>query len=69
MTTCLEETSENGDRGMTSTNLSPVSNFDGALTADIAAISRIDAVASIVEIVCCTTGMGFAAAARVARDR
>ena len=54
---------------MTSTNLSPVSNLDAALTADITAISRIDAVASILEIVCRTTGMGFAAVARVTRDR
>jgi len=67
--TDLEETLENADRGMTSTNLSSVSNFDAALTADVAAISRIDAVASILEIVCRTTGMGFAAVARVTRDR
>src|SRR5580693_334043 len=67
--TDLEETLENPDRGMTSTNLSSVSNFDAALTADVAAISRIDAVASILEIVCRTAGMGFAAVARVTRDR
>ncbi len=60
---------ENADRGMTSTNLSSVSNFDAALTADITAISQIDAVASILEIVCRTTGMGFAAVARVTKDR
>jgi hypothetical protein len=47
MMTDLEETLEDADRGMTSTNLSSVSNFDAALTADVAAISRIDAVASI----------------------
>jgi signal transduction histidine kinase len=69
MMTYREETLENADRGMTSTNLSPVSNLDAALTADITAISRIDAVASILEIVCRTTGMGFAAVARVTRDR
>jgi signal transduction histidine kinase len=69
MMTDREETLENADRGMTSTNLSSVSNFDAALTADVAAISRIDAVASILEIVCRTTGMGFAAVARVTRDR
>jgi hypothetical protein len=68
MMTDLEETLENADRGMTSTNLSSVSNFDVALTADVAAISRIDAVASILEIVCRTTEMGFAAVARVTRD-
>src|ERR1700685_4784013 len=69
MMTCLEETLGNASRAMTSTNLSSVSNFDAALTADINAISRIDAVASILEIVCRTTGMGFAAVARVTKDR
>src|ERR1700690_4586534 len=54
---------------MTSTNLSSVSNFDAALTADITSISQIDAVASILEIVCRTAGMGFAAVARVTKDR
>jgi hypothetical protein len=57
MMTDLEETLENADLGRTSTNLSSVSNFDAALTADITAISQIDAVASILEIVCRTTGM------------
>ncbi len=46
-----------------------VSILDTALTADISAISRIDAVASILEIICRTTGMGFAAVARVTPDR
>jgi signal transduction histidine kinase len=69
MMTCLEETLGNASQGMTSTNLSPVSNFDAALTADITAISQIDAVASILEIVCRTTGMGFAAVARVTKER
>ena len=67
--TDFEEALESADRGMTSTNISAVSNFDAALTADVAAVSRIDAVASILEIVCRTTGMGFAAVARVTRDR
>ena len=65
----LEETLESADRGTTSINLSTVANLDAALTADITAISRIDAVASILEIVCRTTGMGFAAVARVTKDR
>jgi signal transduction histidine kinase len=69
MMTHLEETLESADRDLIPTNLSSVSNFDAALTADIAAISRIDAVASILEIVCRTTGMGFAAVARVTQDR
>ena len=36
---------------------------------DIATISRIDAVPKILEVVCRTTGMGFAAVARVTEDR
>jgi signal transduction histidine kinase len=39
------------------------------LTADVAAIGRIDAVPTILEVVCRTTGMGFAAVARVTEDR
>ncbi len=38
-------------------------------SADIAAISRIAAVPTILEVVCRTTGMGFAAVARVTEDR
>jgi signal transduction histidine kinase len=37
--------------------------------ADIAAVSRIEAVPTILEVVCRTTGMGFAAVARVTEDR
>jgi signal transduction histidine kinase len=36
---------------------------------DIAAIERIDAVPTILDIICSTTGMGFAAVARVTEDR
>jgi len=36
---------------------------------DIAAIARIDAIPKILEVVCRTTGMGFAAVARVTADR
>jgi len=36
---------------------------------DIAAIGRIEAVPTILEVVCRTTGMGFAAVARVTEDR
>jgi signal transduction histidine kinase len=42
-----------------------MNNFD----ADIAAIGRIDAVESILEVVCRTIGIGFAAVARVTEDR
>jgi signal transduction histidine kinase len=41
------------------------SNFE----ADIAAIDRIHAVPTILEVVCRTTGMGFAAVARVTEER
>ena len=36
---------------------------------DVAAIARIDAVPTILEVVCRTTGVGFAAVARVTEDR
>jgi signal transduction histidine kinase len=36
---------------------------------DVAAIARIDVAATILEVVCRTTGMGFAAIARVTEDR
>ena len=39
------------------------------IDADIAAVARIDAVPTILEVVCRTTGMGFAAVARVTEDR
>src|SRR5688572_4648632 len=39
------------------------------LQADVAAIARIDAIPTILEVVCRTTGMGFAAVARVTEDR
>src|SRR3954467_1326927 len=35
------------------------------LDGDVAAVARIDAVPTILEVVCRTTGMGFAAVARV----
>jgi len=39
------------------------------MTADVDAVQRIPAVPTILEVVCRTTGMGFAAAARVSDDR
>lgn len=39
------------------------------IEAEVAAVSRIDAVPTILEVVCRTTGMGFAAIARVTEDR
>lgn len=39
------------------------------IQADIEAVSRIDAVASILEVVCRTTGMGFSAVARVTDNK
>jgi len=44
-------------------------NLSPQIKADIAAINRIDAVPSILEVICRTTGMGFAAVARVTDDR
>src|SRR4051812_10853013 len=41
----------------------------GAFQADIATVQRVDAVPRILEVVCRTTGMGFAAVARVTEDR
>jgi signal transduction histidine kinase len=45
------------------------SSPDDALATDLAAISRIDAIPRILEVVCRTTGMGFAAVARVTEER
>jgi signal transduction histidine kinase len=42
---------------------------DRSLLADVALISSIDAVPTILEVCCRTTGMGFAAVARVTEDR
>lgn len=42
---------------------------DDAHTAGVAAIAQIDAVPTILDVVCQTTGMGFAAVARVTEDR
>src|SRR5918997_1113528 len=39
------------------------------LQTDIAAISRIDVVPTILEVICASTGLGFAAVARVTEDR
>jgi signal transduction histidine kinase len=39
------------------------------LQRDVAAIARIDVIPTILEVVCRTTGMGFAAVARVTEDR
>jgi GAF domain-containing protein len=46
-----------------------LANLDTALVADIQAVSQLEAVASILEVVCRMTGMGFAAVARVTKDR
>jgi hypothetical protein len=40
-----------------------------ALAADVAAIGVIDAIPKLLEVVCRSTGMGFAAVARVTEDR
>jgi signal transduction histidine kinase len=42
---------------------------DDWIARDVAAIARIPAVPSILDVICRTTGMGFAAVARVTEDR
>jgi signal transduction histidine kinase len=42
---------------------------DLAMAADLASVARIRAVGSILEVVCRTTGLGFAAVARVTEER
>ena len=44
-------------------------NVAGDFGADLSAISRIAAVPRILEVICRTTGMGFAAVARVTESR
>ncbi|MDB6046489.1 MAG: histidine kinase [Gammaproteobacteria bacterium] len=46
-----------------------ISDIERSLQADIATVARIDAIPRILEVVCRTTGMGFAAVARVTEDR
>jgi signal transduction histidine kinase len=55
---------------LTGTKQTLVSAYtEDSLAADVAAVSRIDAISRILEVVCRTTGMGFAAVARVTEDR
>jgi signal transduction histidine kinase len=42
---------------------------ENAVANDLAAVAQIDAVPTILDVVCRTTGMGFAAVARVTEDR
>jgi signal transduction histidine kinase len=42
---------------------------EGPFAADVAAVQAVAAVRTILEVVCRTTGMGFAAVARVSEDR
>lgn len=43
--------------------------MNNKIEAEVAAVARINAVPSILEVICRTTGMGFAAIARVTEDR
>jgi signal transduction histidine kinase len=43
--------------------------MDEPIARDLAAVARIDAVPTILEVVCRVTGMGFSAVARVTEDR
>lgn len=54
---------------MTEDNRSPGKHPDKNIQADIEAVSHIPLVATLLEVVCRTTGMGFAAIARVTEDR
>lgn len=47
----------------------PVKPTEEQFKADIAAVGAIDAIPTILDVVCRTTGMGFAAVARVTEDR
>lgn len=47
----------------------PTNTMANDLEADVNAVSRIDAVPAILEVICRTSGMGFAAVARVTEDR
>ncbi|MFM0054686.1 GAF domain-containing sensor histidine kinase [Paraburkholderia phytofirmans] len=49
--------------------LPPGNDEDGDIARDIAAVQRIDAVPSILRMICKNTGMGFAAVARVTEQR
>src|SRR5687768_2718497 len=40
-----------------------------AIADDVAAVGRLDVVSKILDVICRTTGMGFAAVARVTEDR
>ncbi|AMR33051.1 hypothetical protein A0256_17320 [Mucilaginibacter sp. PAMC 26640] len=46
-----------------------MSNLPKSIQADVDAISRIPIVASILEVICRSTGMGFSAIARVTEDK
>jgi signal transduction histidine kinase len=46
-----------------------VTPTEASLAADVAAIGKIDAIETILEVICRTTGMGFAAVGRVTPDR
>ena len=48
---------------------SKITVMDADFAADVAAVQRIDAVPRILEIICRSTGMGFAAVARVTEGR
>jgi signal transduction histidine kinase len=61
-----------GDRGANATTGQESSGRHARLadvSADVAAIRRINAIPSMLEVICRTTGMGFAVVARVTDDR
>ena len=46
-----------------------MTSMHGPLSDDVAAIAQLDVVPKILETVCCATGLGFSAVARVTEDR
>jgi signal transduction histidine kinase len=54
---------------MPPSDVDTVSVVAPATNLDIASVAKIEGIASILEVVCRTTGMGFAAVARVTEDR
>lgn len=44
-------------------------NSNASIARDVARIARIPAVHTILDVICRTTGMGFAAVARVTEER
>src|SRR5712671_5858306 len=62
---CLSESRARSDTPLLDPDVTMPKDFQ----VDVDAVSRIEAVPRILEVVCRTTGLGFAAVARVTEDR